>query len=70
MAKLSGQLSTSIHLSKVFQPVRMPDSHNTILYSNWYFQKSSFDEVCLELKTVKSELSKVLEMLEIKVINY
>lgn len=28
----------------------------------------SFDEVCLELKTVKSELSKVWEMLEIKVI--
>ena len=28
----------------------------------------SFDEVCLELKTVKSELSKVREMLEIKVI--
>nr|XP_058945084.1 cingulin-like protein 1 isoform X5 [Pocillopora verrucosa] len=28
--------------------------------------KVSFDEVCLELKTVKSELSKVWEMLEIK----
>lgn len=28
--------------------------------------KGSFDEVCLELKTVKSELSKVWDMLEIK----
>ena len=30
-------------------------------------QKGSVDEVCLELKTVKSELSKVWDMLEIKV---
>lgn len=28
--------------------------------------KVSFDEVCLELKTVKSELSKIWEVLEIK----
>ena len=39
-----------------------------ILCYDIQFQKVSFDEVCLELKTVKSELSKVWEMLEIKVI--
>lgn len=38
----------------------------SILYFHWYL-KGSFDEVCLELKTVKSELGKVWDMLEIKV---
>ena len=39
----------------------------SINYTFMVIQKGSFDEVCLELKTVKSELSKVWDMLEIKV---